>query len=105
MPINQARMLVDRAAAASKFVSDTGFSWPVLCDGIDNDFHTKFGAWPTRYYVVQDGKLRYKIEHNSEIRFDINELRTAVADAVADTATTTVPAIAALGDDDTATRV
>ena len=57
-----------------------------------------------RYYVVQDGKLRYKIEHNSEIRFDISELRTAVADAVADTAATTGPAIAALGGDDTATR-
>jgi hypothetical protein len=35
-----------------------------------------------RYYVIQDGMLRFKIEHNNERRFDLDELRAAVSTAV-----------------------
>ena len=42
------------------------FTWPVVCDGMANNFLTQFGAWPTRYYIVQDGVLKFKIQLSTE---------------------------------------
>ena len=50
---------------------------PVVCDGMENQFLATFGAWPTRYYIVQDGVLKFKIQLSTEPgRFDVHELRT-----------------------------
>ena len=43
---------------------------------MENKFLTQFGAWPTRYYIVQDGVLKFKIQLSAEPgRFDVAELR------------------------------
>jgi len=74
--INQATSFEDRAAAAKLLVADTGFSWPVVCDGMENGFLSHFGAWPTRYYIVVDGVLAFKIQLSAGAagRFDVHEL-------------------------------
>ena len=78
LSLTQAKSATERADAAKQFVAakaDT-FTWPVVCDGMENQFLTTFGAWPTRYYIVQDGVLKFKIQLSTEPgRFDIRELR------------------------------
>lgn len=84
VPIKQAQSLSDRVAAASKFQKETGFTWPMLADGMDNSFHKTFGAWPTRYYVIHKGKLALKIEHKDGVHtpnrkaYDIHDIRSCL---------------------------
>jgi hypothetical protein len=41
-------------------------------DGMENDFHLKFGAWPTRYYILHEGVaiLFYKISFARSVLLD-----------------------------------
>jgi hypothetical protein len=52
----QAATMDERRGAAAQFVASTGFEWPLVCDGMDNEFNRLFGAWPTRFYVVEGGR-------------------------------------------------
>lgn len=54
--IRQATALNERLAAANEFIEGTKFSWPVVSDRMDNGFNKLFGAWPTRFYVVEDNR-------------------------------------------------
>jgi len=73
--IKQARKLDDRINAAKAFIRDQNFSWPLVCDSMENTFHKSFGAWPTRFYVLQDNKLVFKIELNSDRIYDLQHIR------------------------------
>eukprot|EP00040_Diaphanoeca_grandis_P027639 m.157785 g.157785 ORF g.157785 m.157785 type:complete len:99 (-) comp31066_c0_seq1:50-346(-) len=94
-PIAQAQELSDRITAAEQFVNDTSFSWPIVCDSMENTFHHQFGAWPTRFYVLQDDKLAFKIELDATRMFDTLELRQWVENYAA--AAVTVTSTATLG--------
>ena len=89
VPIQQARTLSDRVEAASRFKQETGFTWDVLADGMDNGFHKTFGAWPTRYYVIYKGKLALKIELKDGVHtpnrkaYDIRDIRSCLDELIA----------------------
>jgi len=57
----------ERAAAAAAFAAEytDRFSWPMACDTMDGAFLSTFGAWPTRFFAVADGKVAFKIEPNA----------------------------------------
>ena len=67
--------MADRIAAARRFKRETGFSWPTACDSMENGFHRQFGAWPTRFYVLEDNELVFKIELDKNRMFNTDELR------------------------------
>jgi hypothetical protein len=47
LSLAQATSASERSAAAKQFVDAHAglFSWPVVCDGMDNTFLSEFGAW------------------------------------------------------------
>lgn len=75
VPIAQAKSMADRQAAAIRFKRETEFAWPTACDSMDNSFHRQFGAWPTRFYVLEDNALVFKIELDKNRMFNTDELR------------------------------
>ena len=75
VPIAQAKSMADRITAARRFRHDTGFTWPTACDAMDDGFYRRFGAWPTRFYVLEDSELVFKIELDRDRLFDTDELR------------------------------
>ena len=54
------RNLEDRLTAARKFVQDTRLTSDVVCDSFDDQVNDRFGAWPERLYIIQDGVVVYK---------------------------------------------
>lgn len=68
----QHRNVAERVAAASRFADEHQgqFSWPIACDTMDGDFLQAFGAWPTRFFVIADGKLAFKLQPSPEGRFN-----------------------------------
>ena len=77
----------ERAAAAAAFAAEytDRFSWPMACDTMDGAFLSTFGAWPTRFFAVADGKVAFKIEPNALGKFDPTELRQWLAQSASRT--------------------
>lgn len=80
--IAQPKTASERAAAATTFVEEHEFRWPVVCDTMDDQFLTTFGAWPTRFFAVYEGKLAFKIQPNRDGRFDVAELADWIVEFV-----------------------
>jgi len=57
LQIAQHKTLQDRVEAATKFYKENGFALPLYLDTMENSFHTLFGAWPERYFIIDKGKL------------------------------------------------
>jgi len=57
LKINQHKSCQDRCNAVSKFCEETLFQIPLYMDTMENEFHQLFGAWPERYYIVDQGKI------------------------------------------------
>ncbi len=51
---------------AKRFISEYNWSIPTLIDSIDNDFNTKYSAWPDRAYMIYEGKLIYVSKINND---------------------------------------
>lgn len=55
--------LQDRQAACQRFRDEVFFPIPaerMVLDSMTDDFHHAFGAWPTRVYIILDGRLVLK---------------------------------------------
>jgi hypothetical protein len=76
----QATNLPERAAAAKSFVASTKFNWPVACDNMKNEFLEQFGAWPVRFFVLQDNKCIFKSMLDKNYWFDVSELKAWLAE-------------------------
>mmetsp|Transcript_115218 Transcript_115218/g.161980 ORF Transcript_115218/g.161980 Transcript_115218/m.161980 type:complete len:131 (+) Transcript_115218:563-955(+) len=72
--LRQARKLDDRLTSAREFIDNTKFTWNVACDGMDNSFNKHFGAWPTRFFVVEDNRLTFKVELDEQWMFNVNDV-------------------------------
>jgi len=57
LKISQHKTIKERVEAAKKFIKENDFKLPMYLDTMDNSFHNMFGAWPERYYIIQNGKL------------------------------------------------
>lgn len=50
---------------------------PMLVDGMENTFHSTYGSWPFRFYIIHNGKLVLKAEPNcSGFSYNLDELDT-----------------------------
>jgi len=53
----------ERIATARKFQQDFNFPCELVCDSFDEDVNDKYGAWPERLYIIQDGVVVYQGGH------------------------------------------
>jgi len=57
LQLNQHKNLEERKSAAAKFIQQNSFKLPLYLDTMENSFHSIFGAWPERYYILHQGKM------------------------------------------------
>ena len=60
--VDQPTTLEQRLKNARQFVKKFNLEMPMVVDSMDNTFHTTYGSWPFRFYVINDGKLAFKAE-------------------------------------------
>ena len=54
------RHIQDRMGAAKRFVDDFGFPGEVVCDSFQDEVNDRYGAWPERLYIIEQGVVVYK---------------------------------------------
>lgn len=59
--VTQHKTLDDRIAAA-KMLDEYKYQGKTLIDPIDNRMQETYASWPTRYYLVNKGKIVYIVE-------------------------------------------
>ena len=75
--VDQPTTLEQRLENARQFKKKFSFEMPMLVDSMDNAFHTTYGAWPFRFYVINDGKLMLKAEPGeTTYAYNLDELDT-----------------------------
>jgi hypothetical protein len=65
----------ERSQVACEFRGNTGYLMPMVVDTMENHFDEAFGAWPVRFFIVQDNVLVYKAQPNSEFTYELQEVR------------------------------
>jgi len=67
----------ERCSIARSFIKQYELRMPTLVDTISNSFNTAFAAWPIRFYVIQDGLMRYIAQPDTHNTYDaiLPELR------------------------------
>jgi hypothetical protein len=79
--VDQPTKLEQRLENARQFKQKYKFEMPMLVDSMDNKFHTTYGSWPFRFYVINDGKLVFKAEPGeTTYGYDLNELDVWIDD-------------------------
>ena len=79
--VDQPTTLEQRLENARQCKKNFNFEMPMLVDNMDNTFHTTYGAWPFRFYVIYQGKLIVKAEPNkANFSYNMDELDAWVAD-------------------------
>ncbi|CAF2734081.1 unnamed protein product [Rotaria sp. Silwood2] len=75
--VDQPKTLEERLENARQFKKRFNFEMPMLVDSMNNTFHTTYGSWPFRFYVIHNGKLILKAEPGATTyAYDLNELDT-----------------------------
>jgi hypothetical protein len=78
--VDQPTTLDERLHNARQFKIQFNFEMPMLVDSMENNFHTTYGSWPFRFYIIYEGKLVLKAEPNNEtFAYDMNELDIWIA--------------------------
>jgi hypothetical protein len=73
--VDQPTTLEERLNNARQFVKKFNFEMPMLVDSMNNTFHTTYGSWPFRFYVINEGKLVFKAEPGeTTYAYDMSEL-------------------------------
>ena len=70
----QHRTVQDRRDAAEAMLSDYNLSCPVYLDNISNEASLLYGALPARFYIIQDGIVRYSSDMGP-MGFQVDEVR------------------------------
>ena len=63
----------DRLVCVEKLIKEYNVDVPVYADNMENEFETKFAAWPFRYFVSQEQTI-LKISEPIDSEVDITEL-------------------------------
>lgn len=71
----QPTQMEERCQVACEFQTNTEYKMPIAVDTMENQFDSLFGAWPVRFFIVQNNVLVYKAQPNSEHTYDVQELR------------------------------
>lgn len=90
-PVNlrQSQSIDERLSRARTFTR-VYFDMPYAVDTMDNNFEQAFASWPTRFYVVNDGKLTFKARTKG-VNLDVASMHLVrhLADLVPSVATNT----------------
>jgi len=72
---DQPKTLNQRIDLAKTYQQKFNSQISIAVDPMTNDFDQMFSAWPIRMFIVQEGKLVYKAQPNTEFYgYDIQEL-------------------------------
>ncbi len=78
--VDQPTTLEQRIENARQCKKNFNFEMPMLVDDMGNAFHSTYGSWPFRFYVIYQGKLVLKAEPNKEnYSYNMDELDIWVA--------------------------
>lgn len=75
--IPQARSAAERAEAARVLIGQLNLKIPVVLDNDQNQTLDVYACWPTRFYIIQQGLIRYKAQPK-ECRYSVPDLRLAL---------------------------
>jgi len=79
--VDQSTKLEQRLENARQFEKKYNFEMPMIVDSMDNAFHSTYGSWPFRFYVINHGKLVLKAEPGeTTYGYDLNELDVWIDD-------------------------
>lgn len=67
--------MLERCQVANEFQHNTNYMMPMVVDTMENHFDSLFGAWPVRFFIVQNNTLVYKAQPNGEHTYDLQEVR------------------------------
>jgi len=65
----------ERCQVACEFRENTSYMMPMVIDTMTNQFDELFGAWPVRFFIVQNNVLVFKAQPNSGHTYDLEEVR------------------------------
>lgn len=69
--IKQHKTLDDRFSSAKLFIKNFDYKGKLLVDKMNNKFQTEYSSWPTKYYLIKNGKIEY-ISHPKNATFTFN---------------------------------
>jgi hypothetical protein len=73
--VDQPTTLSQRLENARQFQKNFNIQMPMLVDSMENTFHTTYGSWPFRFYVIHHGKLVLKAEPDqSDFAYDLDKI-------------------------------
>ena len=67
----------DRIETAARFVRETGYPMPVLSDSLEDRFEGHYAAWPTRFYIIHEGRVAF-IAQPKHATFELHDLEAAL---------------------------
>lgn len=82
--VYQSKCLQDRVIEARNFVSQFDLSWPVAVDdpGLGDPFNSMYASWPTRFYILLDGKMSFIAQPNMQHRYELGDLKATLLEIV-----------------------
>lgn len=80
----QPTTLSERHVEARHFAEKFKTKWPVAVDSpeLGDPFLNAYAPWPTRFYIVQDGKILFIAYPNDKHSFDLDPLRQCLRSAI-----------------------
>jgi len=73
--LDQPKTMEVRCEIARQFVDDTNYLCPLVVDTMANQFDENFGAWPVRFWIVENNHLVYKAQPQSDHTYDLDDVR------------------------------
>jgi len=72
---HQPTEMEERCQVAREFQEDTKYLMPIVVDTMDNRFDECFGAWPVRFFIVQNNNLVFKAQPNTAHSYNLLEIK------------------------------
>ncbi|CAF0817966.1 unnamed protein product [Didymodactylos carnosus] len=67
--------MAERLEIANRFCNEFKLEMPVLIDNMDNTFHSTYGVWSFRFYIIHNGKLVFKTQPDQDsYAYNLDEL-------------------------------
>ena len=78
--VKQSQTSESRVADARYFMDHFNFTWPLAVDNPEQGdlFLNTYGAWPTKFYIVQHNKIHFLAEPCANHMIHIEEVESAL---------------------------
>jgi len=83
-PVQQPVTVAQRITEARHFAQHFSLRWPLAVDApeLGDPFMRVYSPWPTRFYVLREGKLQFIAQPNEEHMYELAAVELALANAV-----------------------